>query len=118
MLTNTHRYFEEHAEFDFDTQTTCLSGLGIGLLATTAVSLASTLADVAITGAEIVRIAFRLGVHVDEVSQNLEYREPSDKPESWACVIPNATPTEVQRELDTIYKNEVSSGRSFGSLTP
>ncbi|KAH6658474.1 hypothetical protein BKA67DRAFT_656663 [Truncatella angustata] len=99
-------YFEKQAEFDFDPQTTCLSGLGIGLLASAAISLASTLADIATTGAEVVRIAFRLGIHVTEVSENLEPRDTSRQPDSWACVIPDVLPSDVQRELDIVHKNE------------
>ena len=42
--------------------------MGIGLLATAAVSLSRSLADIPLAGAEVIRVAFRLGVLVDEVS--------------------------------------------------
>ncbi|KAI1493824.1 hypothetical protein F5X96DRAFT_686334 [Biscogniauxia mediterranea] len=54
-------------EFDLGTISTALAGLGIGLLATVAVLLATTLADTPITGAQVLRQAFCLGVQVDEV---------------------------------------------------
>ncbi|KAI9667461.1 MAG: Type I Iterative PKS [Bathelium mastoideum] len=104
-------YYENDSEEDFDSGTvdTCLAGLGTGLLATAAVSLSPILADVPIVGAEIIRIAFRLGVLVDAVSQNLQHRQittgagPGD---SWAYVVPDTTADEVQRELDAIHRTE------------
>ncbi|KAK6222859.1 Type I Iterative PKS [Pestalotiopsis sp. IQ-011] len=102
-------HFEENGKkFQFDPETTCVSGLGIGLLASTAVSIAPTLADIPSVGAEVLRIAFRLGVHVDEVSHNLEPRDPTGSPDSWACVISDVTPADVQRELDTIHKAQAT----------
>ena len=62
-----------------------------------------------LAGAEVVRIAFRLGILVNEVSQNLQSRQiieagPGD---SWAYVVPDVTADEVQRELDAIHTTEV-----------
>ena len=79
----------------------------MGLLASTAVSLSPTLADLPLAGAEVVRIAFRLGVQVEEVSQNLEPREDSGKPDTWACVMTGVGPEEVQKELNAIHTREV-----------
>ena len=94
-------------KFDFDHSKTCLAGLGIGLLASIALSLSPTLADVAIAGAEVVRTAFRLGVLVNEVSQNLEPRDTSGSPDPWAYVVPDVALNDVQDELDTIQAREV-----------
>lgn len=91
---------------------TVLAGLGIGLLATAAVSLAETLTDLARTGAQVVRLAFRLGVVVDEVSRNLQPAEPTESnatPDSWAYVLPNITAETVQQELDAVHASEVSA---------
>jgi monodictyphenone polyketide synthase len=82
--------------------------LGIGLLATAAVSLSPTLADLPFAGAEVVRIAFRLGVLVNEVSENLEPRNQAELPESWASVVPDVAVEDVQAELDAIHAREVS----------
>lgn len=72
--------------------------------------MSSTLADMPLAGAEVIRMAFRLGVLVDEVSRNLQ---PSSTDgnigDSYAYVIPDAVPDEVQRELDTIHAAEVGS---------
>ena len=80
------------------------------MLATAAVSLSRTLADIPVAGAEVVRVAFRLGVLVDEVSRNLEPRDllGTESPDSWAYVLPDVKPEEIQKELDTFHAKEVS----------
>ncbi|KAK1561225.1 LOW QUALITY PROTEIN: putative polyketide synthase [Colletotrichum navitas] len=65
---------------------TLLAGLGLSLLASTAVSLAQTLEVLPLTGSEVIRIAFRLGSLV-----------------TGAYVVHGATPNKVQQELDNIY---------------
>lgn len=88
----------------------CLAGLGIGLLAASAVSLAWTVTDIASIGAEVLRQAFRLGVLVHQVSQNLYHADIHDDAplDSWAYVVPNVTAKQVQQHLDTLHKKEVS----------
>lgn len=62
-----------------------------------------------LAGAEVTRIAFRLGVLVDEVSQNLQTRSVDGGPAlSWAYVVPGIVVDEVQKELDAIHAAEVS----------
>ncbi len=81
-------------------------------MASAAVSLSPTLADIPLAGAEVVRVAFRLGVLVDEISQNLEPRDLTGSPDSWACVVPDVAADDVQKELDAIHNREVSLIRS------
>lgn len=51
----------------------------------------------------MIRVAFRLGVLVDEVSQNLQPRSVDDGPgDSWAYVVPDLTAEDAQKELDII----------------
>jgi hypothetical protein len=88
-----------------------LTGLGIGLLASAAVSLSPSLTDIPFSGAEVVRVAFRLGVLVDEVSQNLEPRDLNGPPNTWAYVVADVRAEDVQKELDAIQRTEVSSSR-------
>lgn len=92
-----------------DVTGTALAGLGIGLLATAAVSLAPTVADLPLSGAQVVRQAFRLGVLVDEISQNLQPRDLTDTsaPDPWAYVLPDVSAEAVQKELDVILSKEV-----------
>ncbi|KAL4733032.1 hypothetical protein BDV11DRAFT_176076 [Aspergillus similis] len=72
------RYYKESPQAFEHGSNTALARLGIGPLATAAVSLASTVADLANTSAQVVRQAFRLGSLVDEIFQNLEPRDPID----------------------------------------
>lgn len=104
------RFYEDDPDkFDLDGAITSLAGLGIGLLATAAVSLSKNLADLSIAGSQVIRQAFRLAIVVDEVSQNLQPRDSNDagsKPDSWAYVLPEVTAEEVQQQLDALYAKE------------
>ncbi|RAK79032.1 putative polyketide synthase [Aspergillus fijiensis CBS 313.89] len=110
-------YYEQHPEiFPSDSTSTVLTGLGMGLLATAALSLAATLADLPSSAAQVVRQAFRLGIVVDEVSQNLQPREtttPSATPDPWAYVIPGVMAEEVQQDLDVLQKQTPVASRVF-----
>jgi asperthecin polyketide synthase len=71
------------------------------LLAGAAVAVSTSLADLAFAGAESVRVAFRLGIHVDRVSQSLEPRQPDGSNlDSWAYVVTGLPAENVQREID------------------
>ncbi|KAF4536149.1 Beta-ketoacyl synthase [Lasiodiplodia theobromae] len=106
-LATIIRYYENSPnEFDLHSGHTYLAGLGIGLLATAAVSLAHTLAELPLVGAEVVRVAFRLGVVVHEVSQNLEPRDLSGSLDAWASVVPGVKAEDVQAELDAVQARE------------
>lgn len=67
------------------------------------------MADLPLAGAQAVRQAFRLGVLVDEVSQNLQPRDLTDigTPDTWAYVLPDVPADEVQQELNAIHAREV-----------
>jgi hypothetical protein len=110
LLTVVFRYYENSTEntFNFHQTDGCLTGLGIGILSTAAVSLSPTLADIPLAGAEVIRLAFRLGILVDEVSRNLQSR-PLDggHGDSWAYVVHDAVVEEVQKELNAIHAAEV-----------
>lgn len=73
------------------------------------------MAEIPNAGAAVVRIAFRLGILVDEVSQNLQPRDvtATDAVSSWAYVLPDVAPEEVQNELDAFHDREVSEPENF-----
>ncbi|KAG2027535.1 hypothetical protein GB937_001281 [Aspergillus fischeri] len=99
-------YYEDSTEdtFHWHNADACLAGLGTGLLSTVAVSVSPTLADMPVTGAEVVRIAFRLGILVHEVSRNLQAPTSDGGPgDSWAYVVPDAIAVDVQSELDAFH---------------
>ncbi|KAI0121114.1 putative polyketide synthase [Xylariales sp. AK1849] len=102
-------YYEVSTEddYDFHVADAYLAGLGTGLLSTAAVSISPTLADMPLAGAEVIRVAFRLGVLVDEVSKTLQPRSHDGGPgDSWAYVIPDVMAEEVQNELDMMQAAE------------
>lgn len=67
----------------------------------------------------MIRIAFRLGVLVDEVSQNLQPRSLEDGPgDSWAYVVPDLSAEDAQKELDAIHAAEVSKPGNPTPLSP
>lgn len=101
--------------YKFANGNTILSGLGCGLLAGAAVAASATLTDLAYNGAQVVRVAFRMGVHVYEVSSLLEapqYGSADHEADSWAFVIPGVTLEVVQAEVDAYNKTTVCPLRS------
>jgi monodictyphenone polyketide synthase len=103
------RHYEDHPDkYDLNAANTALAGLGLGLLATPAVSLATSVSDLAVPGAEVVRLAFRLGVLVGRKSQNLEPQDPASPPDSWASVVADVAVDDVRSELDSFHDKNVS----------
>ncbi|KAG6358778.1 hypothetical protein INS49_012297 [Diaporthe citri] len=120
MLATFIGFYENSPEdeFDFQNADSSITGLGLGLFSAAAVSMAPTLADLPIAGAEAVRVAFRLGVMVDEVSRNLQHRsEGNTRGDSWAYVVLDTVVEEVQRELDAVHAadNTPESNKIFVS---
>ena len=99
-LMSTGSYVERHPEQLHDFSNTYLSALGVGLLTSSAVAISSNAAELPLAGADAVRLAFRLGVHVHMVSEILEPRDLTEKPATWAYVVHNVDPTVAQRELE------------------
>lgn len=64
------------------------------------------MAELPLAGADAVALAFRMGVLVTEISADLETRDPSESPDTWAYVVHNVKPEEAQRELDTLRVRE------------
>lgn len=85
-----------------------LAGLSIGLLAGAAVALSSSLDDVVSNGAESVRVSFRLGVYVDDVSRKLEAPQPDASLQSWAHVVTGLTQEVIQDEVTRFNAETVS----------
>nr|WHN38864.1 polyketide synthase 3 [Elsinoe perseae] len=92
--------------FDHNGDATFLAGLGIGLLTSSAIALSRTPEQLAVAGAEIIRIAFRLGTVVWTLSKNLEPTDFLNPPSSWAYVVNDVVPSEAQAELDSINAQE------------
>ncbi|KAK5673788.1 hypothetical protein LTR17_027865, partial [Elasticomyces elasticus] len=85
-----------------------LAGLSIGLFSAAAVASAKSLADLAVSGAQAMKTAFRLGFYVQGFSRSLE-APCSDGPlQSWAHVVTGMTQPQVQDEVDR-YNKEVEN---------
>ncbi|DAA75798.1 TPA_exp: putative Polyketide synthase [Trichophyton benhamiae CBS 112371] len=92
-------YESEDTEWDLVPGESVLAGLSIGILAAAAVALSSGLSDVAKAGAEAVRVSFRLGVYVADISAKLEAPQSDGTLSSWAHVVTEMTEASVQDEL-------------------
>ena len=103
---------EDYPEAHGGDQETHLSALGVGLLAATAVSLSSNVADLPLHGADAVRIAFRMGIHVQAISHQIEARDLSQAPDTWAYVVHNIEPDQAQAELDAMRAAAPTSSTS------
>lgn len=93
-----------------------LCGSGIGLLVSSAISLAQTLEQLPVLGAQAVGIAFCLGVKVSEKAQSLEIDNDEHPAASWAYVVHDIMPEQAQKELDEMHSKEVSHPLLSGSL--
>ena len=102
---------------DLPSARTTLSGLSIGLFAAAAISVSKSLAEVAINGVESVRVAFRLGIHVDGVSGRLESRDHDGTYDSWAFVLTGLSVAKVQEELDRYNTESVNSSPYLHSVS-
>ncbi|KAL4998061.1 hypothetical protein BDV10DRAFT_201469 [Aspergillus recurvatus] len=98
-------YEAEGRDWDLYEHNTTLAGLSIGLLAAAGVALSINLAEVARNGAECVRVSFRLGVYVSEISRKLEAPQADGALLSWAHVVTGETKSAIQDELSK-YNSE------------
>lgn len=108
LIRANNRYLEDHpTEYKFNNGVDyALTGLGLGLVAASAVAMASTVSDLALTGAQAMRQAFRIGVMVTDFSQKLHRPEPGTT-DSWAYVLTNVTADQVKKELEMLQQEEV-----------
>ena len=103
-------YVEQNPDHFRDFANTHLSALGVGLITSTAVALSSNTADLPLAGADAVRLAFRMGIHVQSVLDILEPRDLTEKPETWAYVVHNVDPTEAEHELEAYNSRQEAPG--------
>ncbi|CAG8058756.1 unnamed protein product [Penicillium salamii] len=79
---------------------TTLLGVGVGLLAAAAVSAASSLSDLVELTLRAIRVAFRLGLYVNQVSSQFEPEGNALARDSWSFAISDMTVEEIQHEID------------------
>lgn len=84
------------------------------MLGAAAVSCSSNAADLPLYGADAVRLAFRMGIHVQAVSHEIEARDLAATPDTWAYVVNGVNPGEAQTELDSM--SAASATSSTGTI--
>jgi len=93
----------------------CLVGLSTGLLAATAITCAPSLSTLISIAADIVRVAFRLGLYISDMAAQLDVVGDSSK--SWTYTIPDITQESVVSILGTFHQSRVRYHReSFYNL--
>ncbi|KAI0439705.1 hypothetical protein F4803DRAFT_568126 [Xylaria telfairii] len=109
------KYFEDDSRKYYELQSpdAALLGTSLGLLTSAAMSLSRCISDVALVGAHITRLAFRLSFLTYRISQMLEPPEESKSHlSSWASVVPNVAADDVQAELDCFHAEEKTPNTS------
>ena len=80
-----HSFFDDHPSQYIVPSNTVLVGLCTGLLAATAVSASQSALDLVANALKVVRVAFRIGVKVNEVAQRLS--TVHDSQQSWSRLV-------------------------------
>ncbi|KAI9880108.1 MAG: hypothetical protein M1830_005353 [Pleopsidium flavum] len=102
-----HLYSEESPSTFVASSDTLILGLCTGLLAASAVASSKTLASLTSLAVVVVRIAFRTGILVDAVAQQLaQSTHDSQTPESWSAVVAGMSEAAVAAALDTFHKSK------------
>lgn len=101
-------YEAEERTWDLSSHHTTLAGLSIGLLAAAGVALSTNLAELVSNGSECVRVSFRLGVYVHDISSKLEAPQADGSLLSWAHVVTNETESDLREELSR-YNSETGT---------
>ena len=88
-----------HLGLDVITSDSLVSGVSTGLFSAAALSTAHNLADMVQTGAETLRVAFRLGVYIQDFSGKLESAPSDGSSQSWAHVVTGMSKKIVGEEI-------------------
>ncbi|KAH8694996.1 beta-ketoacyl synthase domain-containing protein [Talaromyces proteolyticus] len=103
-------YFEANdLDYDIPNRSVTVVGMSIGLFAASATAAASSLAELALTGAESVRVSFAFCTHVRRTSDLLETPGVDENLSSWAYVVMGLSADKIQDELDQYNKETRAS---------
>lgn len=92
-------------------------GMGMGLLAAAALSTSVVVSDLPLVGAEIVRVAFRVGYHVTQIAEIVE--QPSDiGPKAWSRAYLNINEAAALAELDDLNARKVYTSQDTSNCRP
>ena len=107
MLINliSSRYYERHPDQYLKPGDGYIIGVGVGLLSAAAIACSRTLVDLPQIAVKLVRTAFRSKAIIDRILRQLH--QPGGAEENWSIMIPDATESTVQAELDTFHERTV-----------
>ena len=111
-LAKSYSHFEECPKSYLNSSSTSptdtrLLGLCTGLLAATAVASVDSLTALLPLAVEVIRIAFRTGVHVWAVSERIEGR--LDRQESWSTILAGIDAKSAEGILNRFHQEHVST---------
>lgn len=79
----------------------------MGLIAASAIACADSLTALLPLAVEAVRVAFRVGAHVGNVSDRLETRR--NAPKSWSTMLSAESEELIKAELENFHEQNVSA---------
>lgn len=86
-----------------------LLGICVGLIAASAIACADSLRALLPLAVEAIRVAFRVGAHVGNVSDRLETRHNALK--SWSTMLSAENEKSVNAELERFHEQNVSANQ-------
>ena len=108
-------FFDDHPSEYFVSSNTVLVGLCTGLLAATAVSASQNVLNLIFNALKIVRIAFRLGVKVNETAQRLSTVHDAQVNQSWSRLVAGV---QKKASMDEVAQFNERKVRLTGSKIP
>lgn len=106
-----HSFFDDHPSQYIVPSNTVLVGLCTGLLGATAVSASSGVLDLVANALRVIRVAFRIGVKVNDAAQRLSIAHDFRVKQSWSRLVVG-----VQKE-SSIAEVEQFNERKVRKLT-
>nr|BBL33417.1 putative polyketide synthase [Lachnum palmae] len=106
QLASVMSFFDDHPSQYIVPSDTVLAGLCTGLLAATAVSASQSLLDLVPIALRTVRVAFRIGVKVNEAAQRLSTSRDGDASQSWSTLVIGVQKESVIAELERFNKSK------------
>ena len=103
-----HSFFDDHPSQYIVPSNTVLVGLCTGLLGATAVSASNGVLDLVANALRIVRVAFRIGVKVNDAAQRLSIDHDVQVNKSWSRLIVGVQKEASIAEVEQFNESKVS----------
>ncbi|CCU75801.1 polyketide synthase [Blumeria hordei DH14] len=100
----------EKVEYDLPRRNTVVAGIRVGMFAAVAIATSSSIIDLASIGPESVRMAFRLQIHVDQISRLIESPPSTQgKLQNWAYTITQTSEADILEEISRFNTSRACS---------